>query len=1166
MVGSDETAGVKPTVCLTMIVRDAADFITETLTCALPFIDTWSIVDTGSVDSTAEVVQRFFDEHGVPGELHHRVWRGFGPNRTEALELSRGRADYAFMLDADDLIEGALPIDRLTADCHSVRFGPHHVYWRAAFFRLDRRWEYRGVVHEYAVCLDEGSVTSRLEGDYHLVFRSLGNRSKDPKKFEHDAELLLADWEREPDPRTAFYLGQSYRDAGQIERAAEWYERRGGMRGWVEETFVALVELARCYERLERDPSDIVQAYTKAWEYRPERAEALFHLARFHAEHKRYAEAYKVICRADATPFPEHDILFVPADVYRWRITDLRSMMAYRLGFHDESVELCDQLLASPHLPHEQRDRILSNRRFSLEHVREQRHPHRPELAEQITRHLNNPQHEPRLTLTITTCKRRELFERTIDSFLHCCLDRLDIDRWICIDDGSTPEDLQAMRDRYPFFEYITKPASQRGHAHSMNRLLQEVTTPYWLHLEDDWDFITIGHFLQQATHVLDNNPTLIQTVLNRHYAEALDQRLVGGALERTPDGFTYLRHVHLPGGSDEFKKLLADNPGCTTAAYWPGYSLMPSLLRTDAVRAVGAYNPKAGFFEREFADRALHLGWQTAFLDTVTCVTTGPLRTDRSATRAPNAYELNGMDQFQQFERTTIGVTTSFADPSELAQRWRRQFPRGGNWRGVELVEAGPGVPEPDYWLVVNTPQEGFDPLPERTIVVQMEPSDGSSQWGAWSSPDTRSFAQVRTHDRFPNTIEWHLGMSYDELWSTRLDKSKDLSAVVSSKWLSPGHHLRLDLIHHLERQGIPIDVFGYDNAEGFDGYRGALPDADKRNGLMPYRYTIAVENCIEKNYFTEKVVDAILCECLPFYWGCAELDAYIDPDACIRLPVEDPVAAQQVIETAIANNEWQRRFPAILRAKQRLIDRLQLAPTLSRVVGGLQLMEQLDVRVINLDRRPDRLGAFRSRLLAATGERFASRCDRFAAIDGSELELTDHIARTFRGSELPLRRNQTACAISHLALWWEVANGDGRPMLILEDDATFVADFNSRLVEVCADLAEPQSPIDVVMLGLLYWSGATVPTAPCQQVQPVNLDGVMGGTFGYVITQRGARRLWEIVQRDGIPTGIDTFLLAQRGAVGVGQAVPALVDAPVARPGGAVVDSDIQYDVARL
>jgi len=1149
-----------------MIVRDAAEFVTETLECALPIIDTWSIVDTGSVDDTAAVIQRFFDERGIPGELHHRVWRGFGPNRTEALELSRGRADYGFMLDADDLIVGTVPTERLEADSHTVRFGPHHVYWRAAFFRLDRRWEYRGVLHEYAVCLDEGAVTSPLDGDYHLVFRSLGSRGKDPKKFERDVELLLTDWERDPDPRTAFYLGQSYRDAGNTENAIEWYARRASMPGWPEETFLAALEYAHCCERLDRGADEVVPAFARAWEIRPQRTEALYALARYHLSRKEYVAAYKVICRAAAQPFPEADILFVPTDVYRWRIDDLRSMLAHRLRFHDEAVALCDNLLASPHLPHEQRDRILSNRNFSLEHVAEQRRQHHPHLVQQITKHLQQPNPEPQLTLTITTCKRRALFERTIDSFLHCCQDRLTIDRWICIDDGSTPEDLEAMRTRYPFFEYITKPPHERGHANSMNRLLHEVTTPYWLHLEDDWDFLTIGHFVQQATHVLDHDPTLLQVVLNRNYAETPEQKLVGGVPKRTDTGFPYREHLQLDPSAPEYAAQFAEQRGALSNSYWPGFSLMPSLMRTDAARSVGPFDPGAGFFEREYADRARNLGWKTAFLDTITATTTGPLRGDRSPTRAKNAYDLNGMDQFQQHRPATVGVLSASGDANAFAERWRRQFPVGGRWHGVELVNTGAALPEPDYWLVVNLPPEGTNPPPEKTIVVQMEPSDGVAMWDEWSSPDPRGFVQVRTHERFANTIEWHLGLSYNELWSTHIEKSRDLSIVASSKRFSPGHRLRLDLVHHLEAAEVPIDVFGFDNAEGFRGYRGALPDGDKREGLFPYRYTIAVENCVERNYFTEKVVDAILSECLPFYWGCAELEEYIDPEAFIRLPIEDPAAARRIIEDAFAGNEWQRRFPAILRAKQQLIDRLQVAPTLARIVHGHRLAQQVDVRVINLDRRPDRLHRFRTHLLETTGERFAARCERFAAIDGAELELTNHIAHTFRGSELPLRRNQTACAISHLALWWEVANGDGTAMLILEDDAELVSDFNSRFVEVCGEVAAPGSPIDVVMLGLSYWTGAAVPTAPCQRIVPVRAEGTMGGMFAYLLTQRGARRLWEIVQRDGIPTGIDTFLLAQTNNVAVMQAVPALADTPVARPGQTPMDSDIQYDGGRL
>jgi len=1143
-----------------MIVRDSAAFIEETLTTALPHVDTWCIVDTGSVDNTCAVITRFFAERGLAGTLHQRPWRGFGPSRTEALELARGTADYALMLDADDLIVGSLDTEQLAADGYRVRFGPDTVYWRTALFRLDRRWEYRGVVHEYAVCLDDGATTENLQGDYHVVFRSLGTRSQDPNRYLADARALLEDWEREADPRTAFYIASSMRDGGDDAAALEWFERRVSMTGWDEETFLAALELARCKERLGYDPPDLIDAYTQAWRSRPHRAEALYELARRHTIDGNWRDAYLVICRAAALPLPADDLLFVATALYQWGIPLLRFVCAQRLGLTSEALSIADELLSSPTFPDSERERLLYGRNLIAHSQIDARIQHRPALVAQVTDSIRADRTNGEITLTITTCRRRALFERTVDSFLQCCTDRLLISRWICIDDGSSDDDLAAMRSRYPFFEFIIKQPDERGHARSMNRLLEEVATPYWLHLEDDYDFVSVGHFLREAQEVLDGDASLMQVVLNRHYAETFDQQLAGGVRRRTPRGFPYLEHRHLPMGSDEFAELVASNPGFGTAAYWPGFSLMPSLLRTDALRAVGAFHPSVGNFEMEYGYRALAVGWRTAFLDTITAVTTGPLRNDRSPSRTPNAYELAGETQYPQFTPAHVAVVSAYGAPDEFTSQWRRQFPREGSWGGVRLVSASTDMTPPDYWLVVNHPGAVETP-PDRTLVVQMEPSDGVRTWGHWARPDDRRFAQVRTHEWFPNAIEWHLAASYDDLWTSSPTKSADLSAVVSSKRRSPGHHFRLDLLHRLESGGVPVDIFGFDNREGFHNYRGSLPPKDKRAGLFPYRYTLAVENCIEHNYFTEKVADALLSECLPFYWGCAELGDHLDPDAFIRLPTDNVDEALQVIRTALANDEWSRRLPAIRRAKRAILDRLQVAPLLARAVAGHRLMSSLHLRVINLDRRPDRLEQFRQRCEAALPAEMAARVERFSAIDGQDLVLTEQILHTFRGSALPLRRNQTACALSHLALWWEVANGDGTPMLILEDDVEFGGRFASRLVEVCGYLADARSSIDAVLLGLARFADANPPAASALQLRPLDPRGVMGGSFAYLLTQRGARRLWEIMQRDGIATAIDTFLITRGAELDVREAVPPLAMSPVARRNGPMIDSDIQY-----
>ena len=47
---------------------------------------------------------------------------------------------------------------------------------------------------------------------------------------------------------------------------------------------------------------------------------------------------------------------------------------------------------------------------------------------------------------SITTCKRFDLFEKTINSFIQCCKDVLLIDKWLCIDDNSSDTDREKMK------------------------------------------------------------------------------------------------------------------------------------------------------------------------------------------------------------------------------------------------------------------------------------------------------------------------------------------------------------------------------------------------------------------------------------------------------------------------------------------------------------------------------------------------------------------------------------------------------------------------------------------------------------------------------------------------------------------------------------------------
>jgi len=191
-----------------------------------------------------------------------------------------------------------------------------------------------------------------------------GARARDPKTYEKDASILEKALLDEPhNARYAFYLAQSYRDAGMPEKAIDAYHRRATMAGWAEETFYALYEIGRMSERLGRLPAEVQGAYLAAYQFRPQRAEPLYQLARYHRERREFALAYLFARQAAAIPRPA-DILFVDDDIYRWRNLDEFSVAASWTGAMSEGREATERLIAEGNLPAAERSRVEGNLDF----------------------------------------------------------------------------------------------------------------------------------------------------------------------------------------------------------------------------------------------------------------------------------------------------------------------------------------------------------------------------------------------------------------------------------------------------------------------------------------------------------------------------------------------------------------------------------------------------------------------------------------------------------------------------------------------------------------------------------------------------------------------------------------------------------------------------------
>jgi GR25 family glycosyltransferase involved in LPS biosynthesis len=225
----------------------------------------------------------------------------------------------------------------------------------------------------------------------------------------------------------------------------------------------------------------------------------------------------------------------------------------------------------------------------------------------------------------------------------------------------------------------------------------------------------------------------------------------------------------------------------------------------------------------------------------------------------------------------------------------------------------------------------------------------------------------------------------------------------------------------------------------------------------------------------------------------------------------------------------------------------------------------ERTPIWVINLDRRPNRWQMFTDGVLAATDWEFLNRCRRVSAVDGTILQSTVTLERLFLGNDFGSRRGVIGCALSHLELWSDVADGDHGWQVIFEDDTSLVDHFDRRLDIVEDELADRYNEVDIVFLGYLPWqqyhAEMVSDVEEGSALVPMRWERYLGGLGSYVLTRRGARRLLELVERDGVTNGIDWFVLRHASELVGLECSPPLTSAEHAMP-GSEVDSDIQYD----
>jgi GR25 family glycosyltransferase involved in LPS biosynthesis len=283
------------------------------------------------------------------------------------------------------------------------------------------------------------------------------------------------------------------------------------------------------------------------------------------------------------------------------------------------------------------------------------------------------------------------------------------------------------------------------------------------------------------------------------------------------------------------------------------------------------------------------------------------------------------------------VKMLCNWCSSEQLCKEWSNMCEYRFVWKNIEITWED----DVDFYVIINKPPLNSIYDPSRTIVFQMEPwvNDtskhwGVKSWGEWSNPDPNKFLKVfgrKTGD--VNNIFWQLELPLSRLVSTFEKTKEGISSICSSKYFDEGHIHRIDFLHYLEKEGITLDIYNQDNKHAFKNYRGPLtPYVDKSKGISPYKYYFMVENNYEEDFITEKLWEPILCETLVFYYGCPNIDKYVNPLSYVLLDMNDFEKSAQIIKQALEEDWWSQRIDIIRQEKERLLNNMAFFPRIKK------------------------------------------------------------------------------------------------------------------------------------------------------------------------------------------------------------------------------------------
>ncbi len=232
------------------MVKNAGDGFREVLQKNKPYMDTWTILDTGSTDNTINIINETL--YDMKGNLYQEPFLNFRDSRNRLFELAKKEHAFNIMLDDTYVLNGNIRqfLSHVRADdfadSYSIYiFNTDSKYGSVRVTKPYLESKYQFTIHEIPDCITSVILPIEYGNIFDVDSEYMVKRTNDRKQY--DLDRLFSDLIEYPDEKSRlyYYIAETYYCLDDMDNAIKYYEIRGDMEeGYREEKHDSLYKKA----------------------------------------------------------------------------------------------------------------------------------------------------------------------------------------------------------------------------------------------------------------------------------------------------------------------------------------------------------------------------------------------------------------------------------------------------------------------------------------------------------------------------------------------------------------------------------------------------------------------------------------------------------------------------------------------------------------------------------------------------------------------------------------------------------------------------------------------------------------------------------------------------------------------------------------------------------